>query len=422
VPGAAHDADEVRDELGAWVLAAWDPELSLEAWRERLCDAGWMRPSWPTRWCGRDLPSWAGDLVDRVLADAGAVGGPDGVGAHLVAPTVLEHGPDEVRERLLRRTLTGALRWCQLFSEPGAGSDLAGLTTHARRDGDEWVVRGQKVWTTSAHHADVGLLLARTNWDVPKHEGITCFALEMRQPGVEVRPLRQMNGHASFNEVFLDDARVGIDDVIGEVDRGWQVAMTTLAHERRLASLTRGVPRAGEPTGRVVREAIEESLRASEPYRWYPQRAGRVDLLVPLASSRGADATARDAVTVAVATHRVGQLTSRRAAAARAAGRSPGPEGSIGKLTSSEVARRAAVAHTRLAGAQALLDGPGSHLDGVVAEVLVSVPAVSIAGGTDEIQRTILAERVLGLPKEPEDARTLPFRSFRTSGATPEAP
>ena len=134
----------------------------------------------------------------------------------LAAPTILEHGGDELKQRLLRPTVTGEITWCQLFSEPGAGSDLAGLTTRAERDGDQWVVTGQKVWNTAAHHADFGLLLARTDWDVPKHRGITCFAVPMRQPGVEVRPLRQMNGHASFNEVFFDDAPVPADHVIGQ--------------------------------------------------------------------------------------------------------------------------------------------------------------------------------------------------------------
>ena len=159
------------------------------------------------------------------LSDGGAVGPPVGGGMALAAPTILEHGPDALRARLLRRIITGEDTWCQLFSEPGSGSDLAGLTTRAELDGDEWVVNGQKVWNTSAHHADYGMLLARTDWDVPKHRGISYFALPMHQAGVEVRPLRQMNRHASFNEVFLTDARIPIDLMVGEPGEGWRAAL-----------------------------------------------------------------------------------------------------------------------------------------------------------------------------------------------------
>ena len=159
-------------------------------------------------WLGRGLPVALGDVVAEEFERVGAVGPPSGGGMTLAAPTILEHGSDELKRRLLRPIVTGEDTWCQLFSEPGSGSDLAGLTTRAELDGDEYVVNGQKLWSTSAHHARYGMLLARTNWDVPKHRGITYFALEMHQPGVVVRPLRQMNGYASFNEVFLNDARV----------------------------------------------------------------------------------------------------------------------------------------------------------------------------------------------------------------------
>ncbi len=188
-------------------------------------------------------------LVASELAIVGAPGTPAGVGIGLAAPTILEHGSDDLKRRLLRPIATGAHRWCQLFSEPGYGSDLAGLVTRADRDGDEWVVNGQKLWTTSAHHAEYGLLVARTDWDAPKHRGLTCFAIDMRQPGVEVRPVRQMNGHASFNEVFLTDARVPATDIIGDPGEGWRVALTTLAHERRLDR--RPAPTALDPARRT---------------------------------------------------------------------------------------------------------------------------------------------------------------------------
>jgi alkylation response protein AidB-like acyl-CoA dehydrogenase len=404
-------ADQIRAELAAWLDANWDPELSLVAWRGRLADAGWACPTWPTRWFGRDLPAALGDLAAEELARIAAPGVADGVGMHLAAPTLLEHGSDALNERYLRATVTGEITWCQLFSEPGAGSDLAGLTTRADRDGDSWVVNGQKVWNTSAHHADVGLLLARSNWDVPKHRGLTYLVLPMHQPGVEVRPLRQMNGHASFNEVFLTDAVIPLDDVVGQVDLGWPVALTTLAHERRLAAAGRAG--AGEPgAGRARREAAAEHAIAAEPYTWYPQRAGRPDLVVSQARSAGVDQDPRVRQEIArvLTLARVAQWTQRRALAARALGRPPGPEGSLGKLASSNIARASARAHSLIGGSSGLLTGPDAPLDGVIAEVALSVPAVSIAGGTDEIQRNILAERILGLPREPDPGRTEPFR------------
>jgi alkylation response protein AidB-like acyl-CoA dehydrogenase len=403
--------DDVRAELRAWLAGQWDPELSLVEWRTRLADAGWACPTWPERWCGRGLRPEVASVVEQELTEVGAVGIPDGVGMGLAAPTMLEHASDDAKARFLRRTVTGELKWCQLFSEPGAGSDLAGLTTRADRDGDQWIVNGQKVWNTSAHHADVGLLLARTDWDVPKHHGITCFIVPMRTPQVEVRPLRQMNGHASFNEVFFDDAVVPVDDVIGDVGGGWAVALTTLAHERRLAPARWGIALTGAP-GRCALEAAEEAAVAVAPYTWYPQRAGRPDLVVERARQTGTsgDPVIRQHVARVVSMARVAQWTQQRALAARALGRPPGPEGSLGKLASSNIARASSLAHAAMTGADAMLTGADSPLEGTIAEILVSVPAVSIAGGTDEIQHNILSERILGLPKEPQLDRDQPFR------------
>jgi alkylation response protein AidB-like acyl-CoA dehydrogenase len=409
------DSSDVRAEAREWIAAHWDPELSLREWRERLLESGWACPSWPPEWHGRGLPVSADAVVADELAAAGAPGTPTGPGMGLAAPTLLEHGSDDVKARFLRPIVTGEHLWCQLFSEPGSGSDLAGLTTRAERDGDEWVVNGQKVWNTSAHHADYGMLLARTDWDAPKHAGITYLVLPMRQPGVEVRPLRQMNGYASFNEVFMTDARVPVADVVGEVDRGWTVALATLAHERRLGpAFARGAGRAVGPSGRAATEAAAEAADAFKPYIWYPQRAGRPDLVTELARSSpaGKDAIIRQEVARLVSLVRVSQWTATRAAAARKLGRPPGPEGSLAKLHGSLIAKLAAQVHTRLGGAHAMLSGVDGPLGGVISEILVSVPAVSIAGGTDEIQHNILGERVLGLPKEPQVDRDVPFRSI----------
>jgi alkylation response protein AidB-like acyl-CoA dehydrogenase len=410
--------DDIRDEASTWIAEHWEPELSLRDWRQQLLDSGWACPSWPVEWYGQGLAVAVDAVVADELARHGAVGLPSGGGMGLAAPTILEHGSDDVKRRLLAPIVVGDHLWCQLFSEPGSGSDLAGLTTRAERDGDEWVVSGQKVWNTSAHHADFGMLVARTNWDVPKHAGISYFALPMHQDGVEVRPLRQMNGYASFNEVFLTEARVPAANLIGEVDGGWRVALATLAHERRLGpTFMRRLGPVGEagsaPAGRAHREARREAEEAFRPYVWYPQRAGRPDLARERAgtSSRGRDPVVRQEVARLLSLVEVSHWTARRATAARALGRPPGPEGSLAKLHGSAIARASARVHTLLTGADAMLTGDDSPLGGLIAEILVSVPAGSIAGGTDEIQRNIIGERVLGLPKEPQVDRDIPFRN-----------
>ncbi|HRE00364.1 MAG TPA: acyl-CoA dehydrogenase family protein, partial [Ilumatobacteraceae bacterium] len=229
--GVDPQPDDVRSAVRDWLAEHWSPDLDLYQWRSMLVDAGWAVPAWPRTWFGQELPDWSVPLVANEIDATGAVGIAVGGGTTLAAPSILALGPDSLRHRFLHRTITGEVTWCQLFSEPGAGSDLAGLSTSAVLDGDRWIVNGQKLWNTSAHHADYGLLLARTDPAAPKHAGITYFVLPMHQPGVEVRPLRQMNDHSSFNEVFLTDAEVPVDLVIGEVGKGWTGALTTLAFE-----------------------------------------------------------------------------------------------------------------------------------------------------------------------------------------------
>lgn len=405
------NAAELRTDVLAWFENAWDPDLPLLGWRERLLRSGWAVPSWPTDWYGRGLPVWADKIVQDTIRRAGGVGVPLGGGMGLAAPTIIEHGSDELKRSLLGPTITGAMTWCQLFSEPGAGSDLAGLTTTAERDGDDWVISGQKVWNTSAHHAEMAMLVARTSWDVPKHAGITYFALPMRQAGVEVRPIRQMNDHSSFNEVFLTECRIPHRNVIGDVGDGWRVARATLMHERTFATMRR-VDMPPEPWGRTVREAKAEADDHLRTYVWYPQRAGRVDLLLDRARAAGVggDPSIRSLLTDALAFRMVSEWTAARARRARELGKAPGPEGSLGKLAASELARRCHAAHTSIAGADGMLRATDDPLHEVVAEVLVSTPAQSIAGGTDEIQRNIIGENILGLPREPAPERGIPFR------------
>ncbi|NBN90576.1 MAG: acyl-CoA dehydrogenase [Actinobacteria bacterium] len=401
---------ELRKSVRAWIATNWDPDVSLLEWRTRFVESGWAVPSWSSRWFGKDLPAWADKVVADELAAAGCVGMPLGGGMSLAAPTLLKHGSDELNDRILKPTLTGATTWCQLFSEPGAGSDLASLATSAVRDGDEWVVNGQKVWNTSAHHADLGMLLVRTDWDAPKHRGITYLVLPMRQPGVEVRPILQMNRHSSFNEVFLTDARVPVGNVVGDVGMGWDVARTTLANERSFATMKR--PRFAKTTGRVVTEAQAEADDHFATYVWYPQRAGRADLVVERASANGTatDPIVRDRIAALHSFRMANEWTALRARANRELGRQPGPEGSLGKLAASEVARRAALVHGLIAGANGMLTANGDPAHPTIAEVLVSTPAQSIAGGTDEIQKNIIGEKILGLPREPAEDQATPFR------------
>ena len=405
------DREAVRREVRAWLEASWDPDMRLVAWRERLADSGWGMPHWPREWHGRGLPVALNDVVESEFERIGAVGVARIGIRTLAGATLLEHGTDAQKQRFLKPILTGEHTWCQLFSEPGSGSDLAGATTRADRDGDRWIVNGQKVWTTSAHHADWALLLARTDWDVPKHEGLSFFVIDMRQDAIDVQPLKQMNGHASFNQVFFTNAVIEPDLLVGNVGDGWKVAMTTLAHERRGADALRRWGRPSDRTGPIYDEERAEIETVMAPYTWYPQRTGRVDLVLRRAHETGRieDPVARQAIARLLMLNRAAEWTAERARAAHAAGHPQGPEGSLGKLAASEIARAAANVHTLLSGAEAMLAGEDGPQGGVIAEILLSVPATSIAGGTDEIQRNIIAERVLGLPKEPR-LDTGPFR------------
>ena len=399
----SHDEREVRAEVRAWLQTHWNPAARLVDWRNRLADSGWGVPHWPESWHGRGLPVALLPAIEEEFDSIAALGVAR-VGIRLLAAaTLLEHGSDEHKTRFLRRILTGEDTWCQLFSEPGSGSDLAGATTRADFDGEGWVVNGQKLWTTSAHHAQWGLLLARTDWDLPKHQGLSYFVIDMTQPAVEVQPLRQMNGYASFNQVFFTDARIAPENLIGKVGDGWKIAMTTLAHERRGADALRRWGRTSDRPGRIYDEERAEIATVMEPYKWYPQRAGRVDLALPRARETGriADLTVRQALARLLMLSRSAEWMAHRARHATQLGGPEGSEGSLGKLAASEIARAAAHVHTLISGADAMLAGCDGPHDGLIAEILLSVPATSIAGGTDEIQRNIIAERVLDMPREP---------------------
>ena len=408
------DETDVRREVRSWLKTNWDPNSPLREWRNRLADSGWGMPTWPSNWFGKDLPQAFVPIVNEEFSRVNAVGVARTGIRLLAAETLLAHGSDEQKSRYIRPIITGEETWCQLFSEPGSGSDLAGATTRADRQGDDWLINGQKVWTTSAHHADFGLLLARTDWDVPKHQGLTYFILDMKQEGVEVFPLKQMNGYASFNQVFFSNAKIPDKQRVDAEGQGWSVALTTLMHERRNADLFRGQKRSEAAEGSIYEEEKRENETVMEPYKWYPQRAGRVDLVIPQAKKNNAlsDPVIRQEIAKLLIMQQSAEWTAARARAAQHQGHPQGPEGSIGKLTGSNIAKQARVVHTLIAGADSMLAGNDSPLDGLVAEILVSVPATSIAGGTDEIQMNIIAERVLGMDKEPR-LDSGPFRDVR---------
>jgi alkylation response protein AidB-like acyl-CoA dehydrogenase len=314
------------------------------------------------------------------------------IGIGMGAPTVLTYGSDDLKSQHLRRIFTGEDIWCQMFSEPTHGSDVAGIPSMAVRDGDEWVVNGQKVWTTLAHVSTFGMLLVRTNPDVPKHKGLTYFVLDMRTPGVEVRPLYQMTGEAEFNEVFLTDVRVHDRNRLGGEGEGWRVAITTLMNER--------VALGGGPTPRGG-GAISELVAV-----W---RSAREQL--PAATA----AAYRDAVADLWIRAEVLRLTNQRAKAT-AVGGAPGPEGSVGKLASAELGKEIYALALELLGPEGMLHAPGypmvrssSHPSGVSGRFLRS-RASTIEGGTSEIMRNILGERVLGLPGDVRVDTDVPWR------------
>lgn len=414
--------DAIKAEVGAWIDANWRIDRPLRDWRELLVEAGWGAPGWPVEYYGRGYSMAQADAVLEVFSAKGAVHVAQAGPGRLASHTILAHGTDAQKKKYLRRILTGEDAWTQLFSEPGSGSDLAGLTTRADRQGDVYIVNGQKVWNTSAHHADFGFVIARTDWDLPKHQGLSFFLIDMHQDGVEARPLRQMNGHASFNEVFFTDARIDVADLLGAEGEGWRIAASTLSLERQLGGGDRSGGRTRALEGAIYDEYRAELAVSLEPYTWYPQRAGRVDLALPRALESGAisNPEVRQELAKLLMMQRASELTAAAAAAKRRVGGNEViPAGSIGKLTASVIARQASHVHTLISGADALLSGPDSELDGTIAEILVSVPAISIAGGTDEIQKNIISERVLGLPKEPR-VDTGPFRDIpRNVGTQP---
>jgi alkylation response protein AidB-like acyl-CoA dehydrogenase len=377
--------------------------LDYSEWCVRFGEAGYATPTWPEEYgAGLSLSPGEAKHVNDVLNHYKVPRPFNIIGIGMGGPTVLAWGTEEMKHRLLRPLACNQEIWCQLFSEPGAGSDVAGLATRAERDGDEWIVNGQKVWTTVAHIAKWGMLLCRTNPEVPKHSGLSYFVVDMEQPGVDVRPLVQITGDAEFNEVFFNDARVRHDWMLGHEGDGWKVAITTLMNER--ISLSGAGSIGGDAVG------------GSPIQRLIDRHRGTRD---PLARQRLAQGYIES---------RLIRLNNQRAADKRKSGGEAGPEGSITKLQQAEFNQRVQKLAIDLEGPAGLAwEGqslsklerrgrvPQGDDESSVAQGFLRAQANTIEGGTSDIMRNILGERVLGLPKEPDNSRELPWKDVPRS-------
>ncbi len=440
----ARSTNELVDELTTWLEENWDPDLTVGEWWERLGMAGWSAPMLPENAYGRGLTRGDALLVSATIARFGALPAPAGMATSMAAPTIATHGTQEQIDRLIPPAVTGKVHYCQLFSEPGAGSDLAGLTCRAELDGDLWHVNGQKVWTSGGQYADMGMLIARTNPEAPKHQGITWFAIEMIQPGIEVRPLKEMTGHAMFNEVFLTDAVVPDANRIGDVNNGWAATNTTLLHERSGMGARGG---GGAPVGRMARagsvvgdldkragdfapprrsvtadkaKADKEPRRPSSPAQSHIELArqfGKLD-----------DPVVRQGIVQAHILGTISRLTTERHKAVRSQGGDIPGVANFSKLLMADIVRLNRDLGMQILGARGMLHDyddanrgemaklPGGPLAVAATSQALGAQALPIYGGTDQIQKNIVGERTLGLPKEPGDLSKLPFNELPKNG------
>jgi len=439
------DTDELLGDLRAWLAQNWDPDLTVGEWWERLGLAGWSAPGLPENAYGKGMARADAVLVAQEISKFGALGAPGGLGLLLAGPTIAVHGTQEQIEKYVREIVTGQKGWCQLFSEPQAGSDLAGLQTRAVRDGDEWIINGQKVWTSGGQSADLGMLLARTDSSVPKHAGISYFAFEMLQDGVDVRPLREMTGHALFNEVFLTDARVADSALIGGVNNGWAAANTTLTNERAGLGSGGGNAAGGDSAqpgtvagalGMRVGDFVVERQGGRGTKRSGPASDGGGDSggllsvmqggagpLIRMAQFSGAnkDAGVRQDLVRLYTLGELGRFNGLRVKAVKEKGGDIPGMPNVAKLSMSQIVKLTRDLGLRIAGPAGMLHAYRSDekaglasivgnpfLEGIT-EMALFAQAPSIYGGTDQVQRNIIGERVLGLPKEPNKDRVTPF-------------
>ncbi len=370
----------------------FDKVAEGKAWLSRKAAAGWGCLHWPSEFGGRGATPMQRVIWQQEEGVYGALGRPFFIGQNMCAPTVMAFASDKHKARYLPPLVSGEEIWCQLFSEPAAGSDLAGLRTRADRDGDDWIVTGQKIWTSGAQCSDFGLLLARTDASVPKHKGLTMFFVDMRSPGIDIRPIRQANGQSGFSEVFFTDVRIPDAQRLGDVGGGWKASLTTLMNERLSigAVISTGLPALLDLCERVPttngRAAIEDRAVRSRLATWACRHSGLVH-------------------------------TSMRAISALSRGETPGPESSIGKLVAGSTMQEiAAYAIELQAEAGILADAGEAVAQAHFQDLLMRSPGSRLAGGTDEILRNVIAERVLGLPADIRVDKDVPFNSIPTSG------
>ncbi len=373
--------------FGQPALRSGDVLAASKAWQKIKADAGWACLHWPAEYGGRGASPIERVIWQQEEGVYGKLAGSFIIGQGMIAPTLMAYAAEPHRQRYLPPLASGEEVWCQLFSEPAAGSDLAGLRTRAERQGDDWVINGQKIWTSGAHHADFGMILTRSDPDVAKHDGLTMFFLDMKSPGIEVRPIKQVNGQSGFNEVFFNDVRVPDQQRLGAVGQGWRVSLTTLMNER--LSIGAGMPTGFPELLAFCREfdtgdglAIDNPAVRSKLATWAVRTSGL-------------------------------KYTAYRSISALSKGQTPGPENSIGKLVAGTTLQEIAAFALDLQGASgALVDAAQPSASARFQAMLLRSPATRIEGGTDEILRNIIAERVLGLPGDLRADRGMPFNQI----------
>ena len=364
---------------------------AAKTWQAKKADAGWACLRWPKQYGGQEATAIQSVIFNQEESHFDTPPDIYGIGHGMLGPTIMAHGTDEQKERFLPDMIHGDVVWCQLFSEPDAGSDLAGLKTTAVRDGDDWVINGQKIWTTGAQFCKWGMIVTRTDANVVKHAGLTYFIVDMEAPGVEIRPIKQINGGSGFNEVFFNDARTPDSNRLGAVGDGWRVAITTLMNERSSIGGSMG-------GGGGIKELI--------------QLAQQVEL-------NGRPAIEDGGVRQRIAEFSVRRsgvrFTGQRSLSALSQGQTPGPEASIGKLVAAVMAQEMADFAMELMGGAGLLWGDDVPFGSTFPATYMGMPGLRLAGGTDEILRNIIAERVLGMPGEPRMDKDKPFKDIPTS-------
>lgn len=385
----AHAEPLAPGEQPAGLEGRFDPEMVRKAqeWQRKKADGGWACITWPKEFGGRGATPIQAVIWSQEESRFKTPPNIFAIGQGMLGPTIMVHGTEEQKRRYLPPMLRGDEIWCQLFSEPAAGSDLAGLRTSAVRDGDDWIINGQKIWTTGAQYSKWGMILTRTDPNAEKHRGITYFIIDMESPGIEIRPIKQMNGMSSFNEVFFTDVRVPDKNRVGDVNDGWRCALTTLMNERHAIGAGAGGPE------------FRDLLHLARTVKWNGK---------PAIHDRGV----RQRLAEFYVRAKGLQYTSYRTQTALSRGQTPGPESSIGKLVGAPLRQNMAAFALDLEGACGGLLDPSAPADAVWQLAYLGSPGLRLAGGTDEILRNIIAERVLGLPPEVRVDKGIPFKDL----------